>query len=179
MKFDELVDLIKSNHKVQQKVEEPLSINYLNPTSGKSSMDIGGKFAFSQLLIDCILRLKPNEKDIVELIERCKQNYVKNTVELNNIEQFQQNYSPENILKIYTQESFFYKTLNTALRNQNIHLIFLFRKFIVNIRRLLKKYQSKDPVRVYRGQMMSSDELAALRQSIDHLIGFSEFIFLN
>ncbi|CAM4962289.1 unnamed protein product [Rotaria socialis] len=75
----------------------------------------------------------------------------------------------------YTRESFFYKTLNAALRNQNIHIIFLFRGFISDIHRQLKAYQANDTLRVYRSQMISSNELETLRQSCDQFISINSF----
>ncbi|CAF2077593.1 unnamed protein product, partial [Rotaria magnacalcarata] len=105
----------------------------------------------------------------------CKQQYQGNTAELSNLREFREDYSPEKALWWYTRESFFYKTLNAALRNQNIHIIFLFRGFISDIHRQLEANQADDTLRVYRSQMMSSDELETLRQSCDQFISINSF----
>jgi len=65
--------------------------------------------------------------------------------------------------------------LNKALRIQNIDLLFLFRFFIRDIYQQLKQYQQQSPIRVFRGQVMSIDELNTLRQSINNFISINSF----
>ncbi|CAF4576639.1 unnamed protein product, partial [Rotaria socialis] len=145
----ELIARIKADHKIQKIVEEPLSINIFT-TGGTSTTGVNGQFVFSQILIDCLLRLKTTKADKKELIDHCKQQYQGNSAELSNLREFREDYSSEKALWWYTRESFFYKTLNAALRNQNIHIIFLFRGFISDIHRQLEAYQADDTLRVYR-----------------------------
>ncbi|CAF4725364.1 unnamed protein product, partial [Rotaria socialis] len=123
----------------------------------------------------CLLRLKTTKVDKKELIDHCKQQYQGNSDELSNLREFAEDYSPEKALRWYTRESFFYKTLNAALRNQNIHIIFLFREFISDIHRQLKANQADVTLRVYRSQMISSNELETLRQSCDQFISINSF----
>jgi hypothetical protein len=70
----ELVSQITTDHKIQKKVEEPLSINIFttNVNGGKSTTGVNGQFVFSQILIDCLLRLKSTEIDKDELINCCQ-----------------------------------------------------------------------------------------------------------
>ncbi|CAF2096809.1 unnamed protein product [Rotaria magnacalcarata] len=177
VELDELVSRIKTDHKIQKKVEEPLSINIFTASadSGTSTMGVNGEFVFSQVLIDCLLRLKSTQVDTKELINHCKNEYEGNQIELSNIREFQQDYSPKKVLQWYTRESFFYKTLNAALRTQNIHLIFLFRSFISDLRQRLQDYQATHRLRVYRSQVISSDELELLKQSLGQLISINSF----
>ncbi|CAF5146463.1 unnamed protein product, partial [Rotaria sp. Silwood1] len=96
VELDELVSRIKTDHKIQKKVEEPLSISVLNTSidTGKSTIGVNGEFVFSQVLIDCLLRLKSTQTDINELINCLENEYEGNNFELNNLHEFQQNYSP-------------------------------------------------------------------------------------
>ncbi|CAF0738460.1 unnamed protein product [Adineta steineri] len=173
--LDELVSQITTDHKIQKKVEEPLPINIFttNVDAGKSTTGVNGQFVFSQILVDCLLRLESTETDKNELINCCQNEYVGNFTELNNLREFQQHYSADRVLWWYTKETFFYKTLNAALRTQNIHMIFLFRSFIRDIHQQLQKSQSKQPLQVYRSQLMSIDELDGLRNNIDQFISIS------
>ncbi|CAF3709178.1 unnamed protein product [Rotaria sp. Silwood1] len=177
VKLDELIFRIGADHRIQKIVEEPLSINIFTTSTGAgtSTMGVNGQFVYSQLLIECLLRLKYIEADKQELIHLCKQKYESNITELNNLHDFEKNYSPNKALWWYTRESFFYKTLNTALRTQDIHLIFLFRVFIFDLYNQLKKYQTGNTLRVYRSQMMSSDELEPLKQCHGQLISVNSF----
>ncbi|CAF0847220.1 unnamed protein product [Adineta steineri] len=173
--LNELVSQITTDHKIQKKVEEPLSINIFttNGGAGKSTIGVNGQFVFSQILIDCLLRLKSNQIDKNELINYCQNEYEGNYTELNNLHEFEKDYSPDKVLWWYTKETFFYKTLNAALRTQNIHMIFLFRAFIHDIHQQLQKSQSKRPLQVYRSQLMSIDELDDLKNNIGQFISIN------
>ncbi|CAF1338406.1 unnamed protein product [Adineta steineri] len=175
--LDELVSQIIADHQIQKKVEEPLSINIFatNVDAEKSMIEVNGQFVFFQILIDCLLRLKSTEIDKNELIKLCENEYKGNQTELNNFREFEKYYSRNNVLLWYTKETFFYKTLNAALRTQNIHMIFLFRAFIYDIYLQLQQCQSKYPLQVYRSQLISNDELNSLRQNIGQFISVNSF----
>ncbi|CAF1352377.1 unnamed protein product [Adineta steineri] len=175
--LDELIIQIKENHKIQKKLEEPLlyKIYTTSASAGQSTMNVDGQFVFSQVLIDCLLRLKSNETDRTELFDSCKNQYEDNHTELNNLHEFKKDYLPNKVLWWYTKETFFYKTLNAVLRAQDIHMIFLFREFISDICQQLQKYQSNNSLRVYRSQMMATDELEMLKQNIGQLISINSF----
>ncbi len=175
--IDELIARIKEDHIIQKKVDEPLPIDIFTASAdaGQSTMGVNGQFVFSQVLIDCLLRLKDNQTDKAELINSCKSEYEGNPMELDNLREFETEYTSNKALRWYTKDSFFYKTLNAALRKQNIHMIFLFREFISDIHRQLQKYQSKNVLKVYRGQMMTIEELERLKQSIGKLISINSF----
>ncbi|CAF4509853.1 unnamed protein product [Rotaria sp. Silwood2] len=177
VELDELVSRIKADYKIQKSVEEPFSINTftIGSGAGTSTTGVNGQFVFSQVLIDCLLRLKYTSTDKKELIDFCQQQYESNRNELSNLREFDQDYSSKKVLWWYTRESFFYKILNAALRKQNIHLIFLFRKFIHDIYRQLKRDQAQHRLRVYRSQRISSDELITLRQCRDQFISVNSF----
>jgi tetratricopeptide (TPR) repeat protein len=177
VEFDELISRISEDHKIQKKVEEPLSINIFTTSTGtgKSTTGLNGQFVFSQVLIDCLLRLKSTQTDKNELIDCCKNEYKENYIELDNLREFEQGYSPNKVLWWYTRESFFYKILNAALRSQNIHIIFLFRECISDIHHQLEKYQSKNILQVYRSQLMSRDEVDNLKKYIGQFISVNSF----
>ena len=111
-----------------------------------------------------------------ELIVLCKQKYRGDEGHICLINVFEQYYSPERALEWYTRESFLYQTLNTALRKQDIDMLYLFRWFIVDIRLQLVRYQCQRPIRVYRGQLMSTSEVEHLKKSIGKLISFNSFL---
>ena len=175
--LNELISCIQTDHKIQKKIEEPLTINIITTQTDKdkSTMGVNGEFVFSQILIDCLLRLKYTQIDKYELIDGCKNEYKRNNFELNNILEFEETYSSNKVLSWYTRESFFYKTLNAALRKPDIHMIFLFRSFIYDIYRQLQKYQSKTRLKVYRSQTISTDELKTLQESLGQFISINSF----
>ncbi|CAF4079781.1 unnamed protein product, partial [Adineta steineri] len=176
--LDELVSRIKADHKIQKMVEEPLSINIFSKGGGAGSSTTGlnGKFVFSQVLTDFLIQLQCTEDDKKELIDLCKKQYKGNNYELSNIREFRKEYSSDKVLWWYTRESFFYKTLNAALRTPaDIHTIFLFRKYIADIQYQLKRHQAKKRLRVYRSQMISNNELETLKQICGKFISINSF----
>ncbi|CAF1613471.1 unnamed protein product [Rotaria magnacalcarata] len=178
VEFNELISQINEDHSNQKKMEEPLWINMFTTIddAGKSTTGINGQFVFSQLLIDCLLRLKYNEMDKNELISCFEKECKGNQLELDRLHKFQKEYSRDKVLWWYTCDSFFYKTLNAALRKQNIHMMFLYRSFIIDMYHQLEHYQSKSPVRVYRYQLMSIDELSSLQKSIGQFVSVNSFL---
>jgi tetratricopeptide (TPR) repeat protein len=143
--------------------------------SGNSTGDVNGKFVFSQVLMECLLRLKSTKDDTNELIKHCKKVYEGNGFELSNINEFQKQYSSDKAVWWYTRDTFFFKTLNAVLRAENIHMTFLFRTYIADIQRQLKKHQVKGLVHVYRGQLMSKNELEKLQKSCGQFISINSF----
>ncbi|CAF1195107.1 unnamed protein product [Adineta steineri] len=176
--MDELVSQIYEDHKNSRKIEEPVWMNMFTTISdaGKSTTGINGQFAFSQLLLDCLLRLQSNENDRNELISYCEKEYEGNQNELNHLHEFQRSYSSDNVLWWYTRESFFYKTLNAALRKENIHMIYLYRSFIIDIQNQLENHQCQCATRVYRSQLMSIDELNYLKNSVGQYVSVNSIL---
>ncbi len=109
VEVDELISRINADHQIQKKVEEPLPINIFttSASANKSTTGVNGQFVFFQVLIDCLLRLKSTEADKNELINCCRNEYEGNNSELNNLRQFEQDYSSDKALWWYTRESFF------------------------------------------------------------------------
>jgi tetratricopeptide (TPR) repeat protein len=141
----------------------------------QSTTEVNGGFVHSLLLIDVLLRMKPVQRDKQELIALCNKEYKGNKAQLDVLRQFEKEYSSKNAFWWYTRNSFLYKMLNKALRVQNIDVLFLFRFFIRDIHRELERNQCQSPIRVYRGQVMSTDELNNLRKSIGKLISINSF----
>lgn len=175
--LDELVSKIAADYQIQKNSDEPLQINVFgkNNDYGKSTSGINGKFVFYHLFIDCLLQLKPDQEDRKELIKVARELYKYNPEELKHLDRFEKSYVNEEVIWWYTRESFFYKILNGALRMEHLEIIFLFREFISDIYSQLKQYQCKNPLTVYRCQMMSTDEFQELKNSIGHLISINSF----
>ncbi|CAM4777659.1 unnamed protein product [Rotaria magnacalcarata] len=174
--LEELIAEVKEDHKKQMKVEEPLPTNMFSFDEGRSTTEINGHFAFAQLLTDCLLRLESTEMDRKELISCLEKEYAGNPSELDKLREFQKKHTAENTMHWYTRDSFFYRTLNGALRKNNIHMILLYRPFIADIYHQLKKFQCLNRVEVYRSQLMSIDEINNLKKYIGDFISINSFL---
>ncbi|CAF2202747.1 unnamed protein product [Rotaria magnacalcarata] len=175
---EELVSRIEADHKNQMNMREPQLIKMFTTSddAGKSTTRINGQFVFFQSLIDCLIRLKPNDGDRNELLSCLKNEYKDNYPELTKLHEFEKDYTSGKVLWWYTRDSFFYRTLNAALRKQNIHMIFLYRSFLFDLRSQLEKNHCKELVRVYRSQLMSIDEVNSLKQNIGHVVSTISFL---
>jgi tetratricopeptide (TPR) repeat protein len=160
------------------KEEQPLLINTFSTSdnAGKSTTGLNGQFVYSQLLIDCLLRMKSNEIDKNELISLCEKEYEGNNSQLNVLREFKHDYSPRKVLWWYTRDTFFYRVLNKALRVQNIEMLFLFRSYIYDMHSQLQYFQLKSSVRVYRSQLMTNEEINSLKQYIGQFISINSFL---
>jgi tetratricopeptide (TPR) repeat protein len=114
--------------------------------------------------------------EIYEVMSLCRTEYKENKNELKIISEFEKNYSPDEALKWYTRECFLYKMLSKAFRVQNIDLIFLFRFVIDHIQHQLKANKYLPSNRVYRGQLMTKEELKMLKESLGQFISINSFL---
>ncbi len=174
VQLSDLLRLIQLNLKQPVEVDESVPMNIF--IDDQSTTGLNGQYVHFLMLINMLLRMKSNENDKRELLELCKQEYRGNEGHQWLITEFEQHYSAGQALEWYTRESFLYKTLNKALRKQDIHMLYLFRWFIVDIHRELVRYQCQCPIRVYRGQLMSNSEIERLKRSIGKLISFNSFL---
>lgn len=173
VELDALINQIQCDHRIQKKVEEPLPIKIF--MSNKSTIGINGEFVFTQILIDCLIKIQSDQTDRDELIELCRNRYKDNPKELSYIDDFESDYSSEKVLEWYSSETFFYKTMNAALRQPDIHVIFLFRSYISDIYHQLLKHQSNKTLEVYRCQVMSKAELKDLKNNVGQIISVNSF----
>lgn len=177
IKSDDLISRIQSEHSIptRKKFDESLSINIFNADHERSTTGLNGHFIHSQLLIDCLLRMKPTATEQAELVAVCREEFKNKAHEISHIDDFEQNYTADRAIWWYTRPSFLYRLLNKALRVQNIDRIYNFRFFIRDLHQQLSEHQSSATLRVYRGQLMTKKELAVLQGSVDKFISINSF----
>ncbi|CAF3410390.1 unnamed protein product [Rotaria socialis] len=170
--FDQLLSEMKADHKNPTKLQDSLIFDSFD----KTTAHVNAQFVYFQSLIDCFLRLKYSQEDRKELLDYCKDQYKGD--ERNEIDDFETNYSPEHAIESYTRPSFFFRDINKAFRTKNFHKIFLFRPYIADIHHQLnqlKEKQSKNPLKVYRAQLLSKSELNHLQRCRGKLISVNSF----
>jgi tetratricopeptide (TPR) repeat protein len=179
---NELVEKIKAVRKrIENSFDEPLSISIFNSISNeeRSSTNINGGFLHFQLLIGGLLRLRYSQTSREEFFDLCKKEYQGNYKQLSILEDFKESYIPERALYWYTRHSFLFEILNKALRVQDTDLLFLFRFFIQDLYQQLEKLQREQDqtsIRVYRGQLISKQELDVLKESKGQIISMNSFL---
>jgi len=127
--------------------------------------------------------MKDNDFAHMELVQALRNTYSTSDLELDFIEDFANSYTANDAIRWYTCESFLYKTLNEALRKQNLDQLFLFRYFIKDIHQQLRKAYDDTKTRnenkvvvLYRGQAISKKELQQLQASEGQYIAMNSFL---
>jgi len=68
-----------------------------------------------------------------EIIDKCYSYYRRNQKEMENIAEFERDYTPDQAIKWYTRDSFIYKLINKALRTEDIDVWYIYIGFILGI----------------------------------------------
>ncbi|CAF1273754.1 unnamed protein product [Adineta ricciae] len=158
---------------------EPLSPITVFQQSHKNVRADNAQFIWQQLFIAILLRLKPEESSSNEkLVEYLKRTYPQ---QLDVVEKFHQDYQPENSLQWYTKDSCIYKCLNYACRMNDFGTLVLYRYFIKSLyEQLANQYRQQkkllSDMTLYRGQLMSPEELIQLQKSVGQFISFNSFL---
>ena len=82
------------------------------------------------------------------------------------------------ILFRYSRQTFFYGALNKALRQQNLEVLLHMRFFISDVYdqlHALQHAQPQTPIRTYRGQLISTEELATFQKFVNQPILMKSF----
>lgn len=162
-----------------ERFEEELSFNFFDSNAAnqeQSFHELNADFLYYQLLINCLTRMKPETNEINALVVNCKKEYENNSSALKFVKQFEREYQAADALWWYTQPSFLYSLLNKAFRVKNIHLLVVFRFFIRDIQRQLTKRKCSNPIRVYRAQLMSKEEIEILKTRMNQFISINSFL---
>lgn len=165
---------------------ETLSISvFAGNIENKTTRDLTEEkvtFTWLQLLTDILIHMPQLEKVARnDMIDVCRQEYIKDQNELKLIEEYCSEYVPSKAIHWYTRNTFLYRLLNQALRTQNIDIIFKFRSVVADVYKQLNQlFQSTihDPptFRVYRGQPMTLAEIERLRGNLKGLISMNSFV---
>ena len=173
--FPDLLHRIRIDHIDSHQPDQLLTIYIHRRNPDKSTNDLNGDYLHSQLLVNCLLKMKSNSNDRNEFIENCKSQQKENSSELSLIDEFHREYSCESALWWYTRDSFIYRMLNKALRVQHVHSLYLFRFVIIDMKRQIEKHQCQLPIRVYRSQWMSKDEIEMLEKCLGGYVAINSF----
>jgi tetratricopeptide (TPR) repeat protein len=178
-----LVVQISKDQTVRAKVEDGALISVIS--AGSQSLQARNAiFMWFQLFIEVLLRMHHKSSDRKELIDICKKSYKGNKQEMEIIDEFEKNYKPENAIRWYTRESCFFRMMNKALRVQDFDMLFSLRFFITDIAKQIKSEYEKfirtsdtrNVIRVYRGQAIGTDELELMKHSIGEFLSMNSFL---
>ncbi|CAF1148361.1 unnamed protein product [Rotaria sordida] len=142
---------------------------------------LNGEFILYQMLLEQISNKKQeltfNKNSLVEYFQPDDKNDKKI------MKEFDKEYKSEKAIYWYTRETCIYKILNKALRTQCIDDIIPFGSFIRDMNKQLDdehklfiKQKQTPIIQVYRGQLISKDEVIRLKSTQKELISMNSFL---
>ncbi|CAF1128439.1 unnamed protein product [Rotaria sordida] len=177
--LNDLIKRIKLDHmkRNEYNIDESLPITFFhkNPQNKQFLIKNNDNFIYFQLIIDCLSLIKPTLNEKNKLILFCKEKYKDNKNELNIISEFEENYSSNRAIWWLTRESFVLPMLNKAFQTININLLYNFNFLISDIRKQLIENKYQAPIRTYRTQLMSSQEIKLLKYYIGEYVSINTF----
>lgn len=137
-------------------------------------------------LIEILRRISSSSDKINDkLLERCRLYYSHDPIELRKIDDFEKSYRTDQAIRWYAKDSFLFRILNAALRQNDIKTIIDLRCFIIDLHDQLTISQieylrtlpvdAKQQLKLYRGQLMSKIELTKLKKLIGNYISINSF----
>ena len=187
--FDEQASLEKCIADLIEQINRQSAIFTLyDPQKQKFTRDPtheSGSFLFLQLIKKVIEKMAANGNAMSgsreEMLEKCRLYYRDNPKELDNIAKFEREYTSDQAIKWYTNNSFIYKLINKALRTEDIEALYTYRFYIIDLCRslaehcqMLREYGPK--TKLFRGMKMSEGDLERLREGIGKLIVVNGFL---
>jgi hypothetical protein len=96
-------------------------------------------FMYTQIIKEILLAIKFEKQHINEFISYCREQFVGNDRELNNITKLDENYRGETPILWYTYECFLYPMLDRALRLMDLDIIIKMDFFISDLHRHIEQ----------------------------------------
>jgi len=162
--------------------EDTMGTNVYSSKDNKSMhKSLNGEFILYQTLLEQILE----GKDLLKINDLSLFNYFQpdNKTDKEILIEFDKSYQSNKAIYWYTRETCIYQILNKSLRTQNIDHIAPFGPFIRDLHAQLSeehqsfiKQQNETKIEVYRGQLISKDEINRLKSSQGQLISMNSFL---
>ncbi|CAF1402628.1 unnamed protein product [Rotaria sp. Silwood1] len=125
--------------------------------------------------MDVLIYLSYPDEFYHKLVDSLRTYYDGKETELKILDEFEKEYKPDRAVWWYTRNTFLYSILNRALRQHNIAVMFLFGFFVQDLyrqvqaeyERLKLEHLVEPTMNVYRGQIMSRNEINELNSDFN------------
>jgi len=169
--LDGLKNLIKAHH---------FSNN--SPTVDQQSTgtyDIDSSLMISDCSINYLSQMKEAEKGKDDFLTLLQLETKQDPKRIPILREFQESYSPDQVLTWFNRDPMFGKVINTAFQSTNIEKMYHYRLLLRDIRKQFEQYKCPTSVRVYRGQLMSDENLEQLKNFKGKMIAIKSFFSTN
>ncbi|CAF0962378.1 unnamed protein product [Adineta steineri] len=162
--------------------QNAISISFVAPNTKLDQLD--PSFMYTQILKEILLTIDFEDKHIKEFITYCREVFVENEYELQNLEKLERDYHNHIPIWWYTYQYFLYSMLNQALRLMNVDIILRMGFFINDLHRDIQRLhleqfdgqQSDKTFTVYRGQCLSKEAFTEMTNTKGGLLSFNNFL---
>lgn len=142
------------------------------------------EFLYGQLMKESLLQLPSSSDSRNDFIEFCRSKYLDNTVQCEQIDRFRDTYSRDDAFRWYSKDSFVYRLINEALREQNIPALYSLRFFLRDLHECIAGYHSRflqtslhiRSLKVFRGLAVSNENFPKLTQKIGGFMSINSFL---
>ena len=186
-KFSRIADIYTEQNELLLSIKEQVRHCDLNMTSfnhyqlsQKHTRNLNrecGSFIFFQLFKEVINHMPKISEAKSKMIHQCRIDYKDSEKELEQIQKFENEYTANDAIKWYTDDTFIYRIINKGLRTEDIDTFLTYRFFISDLSRqlalnhsILKKKYKSQRLTVYRGMKLPSDEIENMRGNIHNLL---------
>ncbi|CAF3672713.1 unnamed protein product [Rotaria socialis] len=112
-----------------------------------------------------------------QFVAVCKQHCEGNRAQLAKLMKFEETYTPSQSLLWFTQEPFIFRVLNKALRFQHVDILYQYRFLIRDLATQLSTQKNDEMnFHVYRGQVMTNEELQQVTKPTNQFVRFNSFL---
>ena len=159
--FTEIMPVCKSlKRAAEQRQQNAISMSFI--TSDEQSDQLNSTFMDTCMLKLVLATIPFDDADVLDYVNYCRDLFVNNQEELNNIEQMKCKYRQETPIWWYGRRNFLYYTLNHGIRLLDCDILIRMGFFINDLHRqieeLHKAQKNKEIFTVYRGQGLSEKE---------------------
>ncbi|CAF0825920.1 unnamed protein product [Adineta steineri] len=159
-----------------------ISISFVAPNKKLDQLD--PSFMYTQILKEILLTINFENKYFKEFITYCRDAFIENQYELDNVTKLERDYHEQTPIWWYTCQYFLYSMLNQALRLVDVDIIIRMGFFINDLHRDTQRlhpeqfddHQSGKTFTVYRGQCLSKEDFTKMTKTKGGLLSFNNFL---
>ena len=172
---------------IQDDDQNSVSISFIKKSDEASNQSLDtlhASFMYTQILKDILLTIDFEQVHFDEFITYCRERFVGNATELQNIDKIEMEYLRHSPIWWYTYQCFLYSMVNRALRAMDFEVILKTSFFIRDLHNHIvslhkQEYdgcRQSEPLTVYRGQGLPLTDFEQMKKTQGGLLAFNNFL---
>jgi tetratricopeptide (TPR) repeat protein len=170
--------------------QNSVSISFIKTADGATNQNLDQldrSFMYTQILKEILPTIDFQQSHIDEFLTHCREQFVGNSAELENVDKIETEYIRHQPIWWYTFECFLYSMLNKTLRTMEVDCIIKMGFFIRDLHDHIAALHSEqygghshsESFTVYYGQGLSQTDFDQLKKTQDGLLSFNNFLFTS